>query len=559
MNDVTNDQYAKQIVHHLVQQGVRRVFISPGSRSTPLAYAFSQEERLEKVIHFDERGMAFNAFGYAKGSKTPAALLVTSGTAVANLFPAIIEACQDEVPLIVITADRPHELREAGANQTCDQVKIFGTHVRWYFEIPCPDRIIPEGFIGTTIAQAVYRAMHSPKGPVHLNCLFREPFLSEYLPEVPNSTQYEQTHHTLSTASIEQWAKKLAACERGVIVAGSLATSRSLKSILALAEQLDWPILPDIISGLRSEGIHPNMIPYYDMVLKLAPNFRPDCILHFGDRLVSKPLLQWIQHSAPSIYAMVADHPHRHDPTHTLTHRIQCDPTVFCEQLQPWLPRRVSWLNNWKTVSQTIEGHVDEFIPSASEPGLIRFLHHHLPPHYSLFLGNSMPIRDADQFFFPRFHRGPIFGKRGTSGIDGNIATIVGLAEGSQRPLLAVIGDLTALHDLNSLALLQKCKVPVILLVVNNQGGGIFSFLPISQKKEIFEEYVAGAHSFHFEEAAKMFHLPYLSLNDPSQLARLLREEKSCLLEFKTSRAENWALHQTIEEKIKEKIYALVT
>jgi 2-succinyl-5-enolpyruvyl-6-hydroxy-3-cyclohexene-1-carboxylate synthase len=533
--------------------------MAPGSRSTPLAYAFSQEDRLEKLIHFDERGIGFHAYGYAKGSgsKTPVAILTTSGTAVVNLFPAIIEAYQEEVPLIVLTADRPPELRDTGANQTCDQVKIFGDHVRWYFEIPCPDSAIPEGFIGSTIAQAVYRATHSPKGPVHLNCLFREPFLSEQSAVNEISTHYESTHHVISTAAAEQWAKRLGLCERGVIVAGSLSTSRSLKSIFTLAEQLDWPILPDITSGLRSEGLHHNTIPYYDMVLKITPHLKPDCILHFGDRLVSKPLLQWIQRSSPSLYAMVADHPHRHDPTHTLSHRIQTDPTLFCEHVLSWLPRRVSWLSTWKMISQVVDGHVDEFIPPASEPGLIRFLHHHLPPHYALFFANSMPIRDAEQFFFPRFHRAPIHGKRGTSGIDGNIATITGLAEGARRPIVAVIGDLTALHDLNSLPLLHKCKVPIILIVINNQGGGIFSFLPIAQKKEMFEDYVAGAHSWHFEEAAKMFRLPYLSLTDPSQLSRVLREEKSLLVEFKTSRTENRALHQSIEESIKEKIYAL--
>jgi 2-succinyl-5-enolpyruvyl-6-hydroxy-3-cyclohexene-1-carboxylate synthase len=293
------------------------------------------------------------------------------------------------------------------------------------------------------------------------------------------------------------------------------------------------------------------------MVIKLVPHFQPDCVLHFGDRLVSKTLSQWLKQAAPPIYAMVADHPKRHDPTHTLTHRFQTDPTIFCEQLLSWIPRRISWLSHWKAVSQVIEGHIDEFIPPASEPGLIRFLLHSLPPHYGLFFANSMPIRDAEQFFFPRFHRGPIYGKRGTSGIDGNIAMIVGLAEASKRPLLAVIGDLTALHDLNSLALLQKCKVPIILLVINNQGGGIFSFLPIAEKKQLFEEYFATAHPWHFEEAAKMFQLPFLSLTDPSQLARPLREEKTLLIEFKTNRVENRALHLSIEEKIKEKIQTL--
>ncbi|HNA62839.1 MAG TPA: 2-succinyl-5-enolpyruvyl-6-hydroxy-3-cyclohexene-1-carboxylic-acid synthase, partial [Rhabdochlamydiaceae bacterium] len=386
-----NDLYAKQIVHHLVEQGVRRVCLSPGSRSTPLAFALAQEERLEKLIHFDERGAGFHAYGYAKGSKTPVALVVTSGTAVANLFPAVMEAALEEVPLILITADRPPELRDCGANQTCDQVKVFGSHVRWYFEIPCPDSNIPAGFIGSTIAHAVYRATHAPKGPVHINCLFREPFLSELDLETIPSVHYEQVHATLSQVAIEQWAKKLSLIEKGVIVVGALTSTRSLKSILTLAEILDWPILPDILSGLRSEGLHHNVIPYHDLVLKIAPHLKPDCILHFGDRLVSKPVMQWIEHSAPTLYTMVNDSPTRNDPSHALTHRIQCDPPLFCEQIIPHLQRRVSWLNTWKTISQVVEGHVDEYIPSSSEPGLVRFLHHHQPPHYALLLANSMP------------------------------------------------------------------------------------------------------------------------------------------------------------------------
>jgi len=543
-----NDKFAQLIVHHLVEQGVRRVCISPGSRSTPLAYALSQEPRLEKLIHFDERGTAFHAFGYAKGSKTPVVIIATSGTAVANFFPAVMDASLEDVPLIVITADRPVELRDCGANQTCDQVKIFGNFVRWYFELPCPDAV-PEVIVGTTIAQAVYRSNHSPKGPVHINCLFREPLLSDEKIVPTPSTRYEVSHLTLSSLAVEHWAKKLMHSEKGVIVVGSLATSRSLKSIFTLAEHLDWPILPDILSGIRSEGMHPNVISHYEMVLKSAPPAPPDSILHFGDRLVSKPLLKWMESSAPSLNVLVADHPHRHDPTHSLTHRIQCDPTLFCEQLAPKLPRRISWLHTWKSMSQIIEGHIDEFLPADSEAGFIRYLHHHLPPHYAIFCANSMPIRDLDNLYFPRFHRGPIFGKRGSSGIDGNIATAIGIAEGCGRPTVAILGDTTALHDLNSLAQLQSSKYPVILLIINNSGGGIFSFLPVAEKKEFVEEYIAAAHPWQFEHAASMFHLPYT--ND---LHTALRHEKSCIVELKTSRAENVRHHQEFDAKIKEKI-----
>ena len=549
-----NDLYAKQIIQHLVEQGVRRVCLSPGSRSTPLALALAQEERLEKMVHFDERGAGFHAYGYAKGSKTPVALIVTSGTAVANLFPAVMEAALEEVPLIVITADRPPELRDCGANQTCDQVKLFGNYVRWYGEIPCADSNIPVGFIGSTLAQAVYRATHAPKGPVHINCLFREPFLSQIDFATLPSVHYEQVHTTLSLPLIEQWAKKLSQREKGVIVVGSLSSPRSLKSILALAEALDWPLIPDILSGVRSEGIHSNVIPYHDLVLQVTPHLKPETILHLGDRLVSKQTLQWIEHSQPSLYLMVNDTPTRNDPSHLLTHRIQCDPPLFCEQIISHLKRRVSWLDSWKTVSPIIEGHIDEYIPPNSEPGLIRFLHHHLPPHYALFLGNSMPIRDANNFFFPRFHRGPIFGKRGTSGIDGNIASVIGLAEGLKRPTVAILGDQTALHDLNSLAQLQKCKVPVTLLVVNNFGGGIFSFLPAVQNSPFCEDYFAAAHAWNFEHAAHMFKIPYIATSDPTTLRKIFREEKSHLVEFRTNRKDNFLLHKEIAEKIKHQI-----
>jgi 2-succinyl-5-enolpyruvyl-6-hydroxy-3-cyclohexene-1-carboxylate synthase len=552
-----NDYFAKQIVHQLAELGIRRVFIAPGSRSTPLAYHFAQDERIEKVVHFDERGLGYNAYGFAKGSKTPVVIVVTSGTAVANLFPSVIEAFYEEVPLIILTADRPVELRDCGASQTIDQVKFFGTHVKWYFEVPCADPAMPAGFIGTTIGQAVGKAMESPRGPVHLNCLFREPFFSNQEIETTAPVHFEPSQRTLTSSSIEQWGKKLSSCERGVIVAGTLHSSRSLKPIFALAEQLDWPILPDITSNLRSEGHHSHVIPYYDMVLRIAPHFKPDCILHLGDRLVSKTQLQWIGKSAAPLHAVVADHLQRSDTTHTMTHHIPIDPTLFCEQLLPFVPRRVSWLQHWTALSEVIEGHLDELIPSTSEPGLIRFLHHHLPPHYSLFFANSMPAHDANQLFFPRFHRAPIYCKRGTIGIDGNLAAIAGIAEGTKRPILAVVGDQTALHDLNSLSLLQKSKVPVILVIVNNQGGGIFSFLPIAEKKDVFEQCWGAPHAWNFQEAAKMFHLPYVSLTDASLLTKYLREEKTMVIELHTHRQENFLLHKAIEEKMKEKIHSL--
>lgn len=541
-----NERFAKLIVDHLLEHGVRSFCLSPGSRSTPLAYAVFQDDRINALVHFDERGMAFHALGYAKGAKEPVALITTSGTAVGNLLPAIMEASHEGIPLIILTADRPPELRDSGANQSCDQVKIFSSYVRWECDLPCPDAALPEQFIGSTIAQAVYRAIHSPKGPVHLNCMFREPFFTHPPLVVRSSCHYESSHTTVSTHTVEQWGKRLSSAERGVILVGSLTTPRSLKSIYTLAEHLHWPILPDILSGMRSDGVHHNTIPYYDAILKTNHELNPDLVLHLGDRIVSKTTLEWLQKVNPRTYLMVADHPYRHDPSHILTHRIQCDPSLFCEQLLPFIVRRGSWLDIWKSHSEHIENQIDSLAGTLTEPGLIRFLHHYLPAHWALFLGNSMPIRDADQFFFPRFFRGPIFGKRGLSGIDGNIAASIGIAQGCQRPTLAVIGDQTALHDINSLAMLQKAKHPVIFLIVNNKGGGIFSFLPAAEKKEFLKDYLAAAHTFDFEHAAHLFKIPYLSLTDMTQLTRALKEEKSCVIEMHTDRAENYTLHQHI-------------
>lgn len=548
------DRFAQQIIYHLVEHGVRRLCLSPGSRSTPLAYAASQEERLEKMIHFDERGAAFHAYGYAKGSNTPTAILVTSGTALGNLLPAIMEASLDQIPLIILTADRPPELKDCGANQTCDQVKIFSDYVRWFHEIPCPDLAIPEGYIGSTIAEAIYRATHTPKGPVHLNCLFREPFLSSQQAPLMSKIYQESCSSSFSTTALSHWTKKLIQHEKGVIILGSSPTVRCLKSIFALAEHLDWPILPDILSGIRTEGVHPTTISYYEFILKFGFDLQVECILHLGDRLVSKTLETWIEKQPFHYYLLVANHPYRHDPHHVLTHRICGDPSLFCEQLLPYLPRRISWLNRWKAFSQVVEGHIDEYIPLASEPGLIRFLHHHLPPHFVLFFGNSMPIRDADVFFFPRFHRAPLFGKRGVSGIDGNIATIIGIAEGTSRPVVAVLGDLSTLHDLNSFAQIRNCKIPIIFIIINNQGGGIFSFLPIAHQTEFSEKYMADAHLWDFEYAAKMFQIPYLSITSPKQINNSLREEKTIIIEFKTNRSENFLIHKNIEQEIKNKI-----
>ncbi len=550
-----NSRFAQQIIGHLVSQGIRRVCLSPGSRSTPLALAAAREPRLEKRVHFDERGAAFHAYGYAKGSSFPVAIISTSGSAVGNLFPAVMEASYDHIPLIILTADRPTELRDCMANQTCDQVKFFGNYVRWYAEIPVAEPGLSDAWLEGTVAHAVYQAMQSPQGPVHLNCQFREPFSSNIIYPTTSTIQYEPSYAMAADETIHKWGQQLASSKRGVIVTGAMPYhSRNYASLFALAEKLDWPILPDLMSGIRSEAEHPAVIPYYLDILKSVSNLEPDCILHLGDRLISKPIQMWLNRLTPSTpHLMVASHPLRGDPHHRVTHRLMTDPLLFCKQLLPWLSRRTSWLGEWKNLSRLLEERLDPvLLEPLSEPGLIRYLHHHLPSHYAIYFSNSMPVRDADRLFFPKTSRGPIFGQRGLSGIDGNIATAIGLAEGAGRPLIAILGDQAALHDLNSLAQLRFSKIPVILLIINNQGGGIFSFLPISQEHEVAEKYFAAAHSWKFSGAADMFQIPYAMLSDLSQLQQSLREEKTILLEFPSDRHQNVLIHQALDQTCRE-------
>ncbi len=542
-------RWGYQIIDLLVKQGVTRFCLSPGSRSTPLAHAITRHPEASTLIHFDERGAAFHAFGFAKGSGKPVALLCTSGSAVGNFFPAVMEAAMERVPLVILTADRPPELQNCGANQSCDQVKIFGNYVRFSCEIPPADSLLDNGYLSSTISYAILRATHPLKGPVHLNCAFREPFFSTEEPLFPHESPiiYTKPHLTLTPEQFSTLAEKMQSARQGVIVVG-LVEEEDCTPILDLAEKLQWPLLADILSGLRRP--HPCVIAHFDLLLK-HKNFQPDFILHLGDRIVSKTVAEWLKNVEAENYFLVAGHSDPHDPTRSITERIICSPSHFCTEIESRVHQKSAfWLKSWKDISHLISTQIDLLLKDepASEPSLIRFLHHHLPSSFALFIANSMPIRDADQLFFSPSYKGKIFGKRGLSGIDGNIATAAGIAESIQRPLLALLGDLSALHDINSLPQLHHLTQPVIILCINNQGGGIFSFLPIAsqEKKEDFEAFFAAAHPFDFKAAAELFHLPYLLINDPKELLPLFSQEKSYFVELKTDREKNHHLHKEV-------------
>lgn len=549
-----NATWSKLIIHQLYKHGVHHFCLAPGSRSTPLAVAVP-EEGVPYSTHFDERGLGFYALGLAKGSGRPVAIIVTSGTAVGNLMPAVMEAWHDHVPLIVLTADRPPELRDCSANQTTDQVKIFSSFVHWQVDLPCP---FPGGerYLASAMSYGVHLAVRH-RGPIHLNCMFREPLYAspESLPNM-QATKY-LPHHPDVSGTAETLADELSRHERGIIICGD----QTDREALSLAEHLQWPLFAEVNSGLRGMA-STTAIPYYEHILKSGCGLVPTAVLHCGGRLISKTLMEWCQKLGVQLYAHVDGRPGRLDPYHIATHRIYADAGAVSSALIKRLSSHgdTSWLMEWKThsslIGQALREHLDAQ-DQCTEPGLMHELRGKIDTRHSLFLANSMPIRDANFFLFPNEDMGPVFANRGLSGIDGNIATAAGLAKGTGKPTIAVIGDLAALHDLNSLSLIEKSNVPVLLIVINNRGAGIFSFLPNIAKSPHFEEIFAHRHEWEFEGGAGMFSLPYQGASTREDLNAVLEEfcrnPKSGLLELSTERIANHKLHLEIEASIQSR------
>lgn len=521
------------IIDQLVQQGVTQFCIAPGSRSTPLVLAAAEHPKAKTQVHFDERGLGFYAMGFAQGAKRAAAIISTSGTAVGNLLPSVMEAHHTQTPLILLTSDRPHELRDCGANQTTDQVKIFQPFVRWQIDLPCK---ASESYFRTTIAQAFFHACQNPPGPVHINCPFQEPFNLFPSPQFGSPIEMPMPRLTPEPKS--------APYSRGVILIGRVSNPRP---ILELAKRLQWPVFADLLSQARSHP-SPEQIRHFDWILKKGTELRPDCILHFGERLTSKKSLEWLQNIQPCPYIHVGPNPHLLDAARLVNVRIQAHIEEFCPSFSA--KTDPSWLASWKEIDaemdQVIEEHFQLDAPF-TEAHLMRAIGDALPTDFALFFGNGMPIRDADHFLFPHLCKG-FFCNRGLSGIDGNIATAAGLSDGLKTPLLAVIGDQACLHDLNSLPLLKNR--PIILVASNNFGSGMFSHLPVHQSPH-FEKYWAVPHSLRFEMAAKMFDLPYISTDsDPTDLLIEAYQRKTSLLfEIFTSRNENYRFQKELTEK----------
>jgi 2-succinyl-5-enolpyruvyl-6-hydroxy-3-cyclohexene-1-carboxylate synthase len=586
LNDM-NQLWGYLIIEELVRNGVDYFVISPGSRSTPLTVAVARNPKASHIICIDERAAAFHAIGYARAKTNPAVLICTSGTAAANYLPAVIEAATDDLPLIILSADRPPELRYTGANQTINQVSLYGTYPTWQFDLPCPTAEINPQVVLTTIDLAVSRSRQSPGGVVHLNCMFREPLAPTAEPvEIPASlsdwhqrngvyTSYAEKLNTVSESQIQQLvAHIIKPTIRGVLIVGQLKDPESYHWVIKLAQRLNWAVVADIQSGLRLRRDIPNLIHYFDRLLltdKAVELASIDTIIQIGSRIVSAGLLKWLAKHSPTNYVMVLDNGDRDDPNHQLTLRIESDISLFCQQLinNGFQCSSTEWVQKLRSTSQSIGLIVADFLngkEKLSEPWVARTISELIPAYYGLWIANSMPIRDLDMYGSEYTNNPRIGANRGTSGIEGSIAAATGFAIGLEAPVTAVVGDLSALHDLNSLALLSKNYYPVIAIIINNNGGGIFSFLPlaksllgkIAKSTDVFEPYFGTPHGLNFDRAAAMFGLAYYHPQIQTEFieyyTQCLATNKSAIIEITTDRQENWQLHQDIQEEIQQKI-----
>ncbi|MFP4227799.1 MAG: 2-succinyl-5-enolpyruvyl-6-hydroxy-3-cyclohexene-1-carboxylic-acid synthase [Salinivenus sp.] len=567
--------WAQVLIEELVRNGVRTFFVAPGSRSTPLTVTAARHPEAEVTLHVDERGGAFAALGVGRATQRPAAWITTSGTAVANGLPAVVEASMDGVPLLLLTADRPPELRDTGANQAIDQVKLFGRYTRWHVDLPPPTDNIDPAYVLTTVNQAVHRAVRPPAGPVHLNCGFRkplEPIEAESPTEVPVAvqdwaeadapfTEYPTPTPHPSASAVEALSPQLNDERRGLVVAGRLQTDAEATAARRLATRLGWPLIPGLTSRLRLQANEMgSAVSYADLVLASASfreRYAPEVVVHLGGRFVSKRLRFFLRESAPEVYAVVRPAPSRLDPDHRVTHHVESGVVPFVEKLLGHtgaVPEASSWRSAWTDANERAAAVVKSHAATAdalTEPLVATVLTDECPPDHALVAASSMPVRDLDRH--ASTGRGTVaYANRGASGIDGTVATAAGVADGRGGPVTLLIGDLALWHDLNSLALLEDRSVVVV--VVNNDGGGIFHFLPIRDHDDVFDPYFTTPHGRSFASAAATFGLPYRQPDTPEAFRRAYREacgrSGSTVLEIQTDREANQTVHEQLEQAV---------
>ncbi len=563
---------ARLVIDELVAAGLTDLCIAPGSRSTPLVLAAVRHSELRARVFIDERSAAFFALGLGRATGRPAAIVTTSGTAVANLFPAVVEACQGEVPLLLVTADRPPRLRGADANQAIDQLRIFGDYVRFHADLVGPlDRSEEARHLRTTVGRAWASAAGWPAGPVHLNVPFDKPL--EPGSDEPDplgggrargrGEPWVRVHAVAPRApddALDDLARRLAAARRPVVVAGPSARASEVgRAARALAGAGGFPLLADPLSGGRY-GPDTVAVPvHYDLTLRDAhvrEALEPDFVLRVGLAPTSAALLGWLSSLGHVPQVVIDAGPRFKDHLAVAEEYCVWDAADAMLRLAERLSRDLeAWPALWRAVDGAAATALAMLPADPSDEGrLMAEIVRAIPGGTPLFVSSSMPVRDLDAF--GGAHEGPltVFGNRGASGIDGIVSTALGVAAGAGQATVAVLGDLALLHDVNGLLAAREPDVQVVFVVVNNDGGGIFHFLPVRDHEPAFTPYFATPHGIDLSNAAALYGVEHRRVDSVDELAAAVREAlygaTSVVLEVRTDRDENRRAHERAADEV---------
>lgn len=557
---VFNRCWAKVILETLLRQGVTHFCIAPGSRSTPLTLEAARLQQNKAAVchtHFDERGLGFLALGLAKASNKPVAVIVTSGTAAANLYPAVIEARQTGVKLVVLTADRPPELLECGANQAILQQNMFADYPVANVNLPRPSSDYKASWLISTLEQATFQ-QKMQGGVVHINVPFAEPLYEAKDQEVDSHLWFMEVQHWLAQQqpwmqydepqvevlvhqNWEHWRAK-----RGIVVVGRLPIEQTA-GLATWANTMGWILLTDIQSGVD------NNLPYADIWLAnqtvKQKLLQADIVIQFGSGFVSKRINQFLA-EFKNEYWIVEDSNKRVDPAH---HRH----TRFKAKVHHWIRahsplRQKVWSVEPLALSKFCASFIEQQVGNnLNEASLAHFVYRVLPSKGTLFLGNSLFVRLVDALGkLPEGY--PVYTNRGASGIDGLLATAAGVGVASNLPLVIMLGDLSALYDLNSLALFKKVSQPTIIFVINNNGGAIFDMLPVDE--QVKERFYRMPHHLEFSQIAATFDLKYARPYTWADLGSVLKQaylrRETTLIEIKVGANDGSNIYKRLIEQI---------
>lgn len=523
--------WGRTIADELTKNGIGDVCITPGSRSTPLTVAFAAHEEITIHSQLDERSAAFYALGRAKRTGEPTPLVCTSGTAATNFHPAVIEASEARVPLIVLTADRPAELRSSGANQTIDQTRLYGDAVRSYRELPEPafeDRRLRS--LRTTICRSVAESTRTPPGPVHINIPFAKPLEPTETEDVPDGfaerfplavegregpfVSVAGGRETLSEKGRKTLTDAIENTERGLIVAGP-ADSLDPESIRDLGQKTGFPILADPLSGVRFGSKKATAIGGYDSWLAATDWPDPDLILRFGASPTSKSLRNYLQNSDARQF-MVDPAGEWREATFSASDLLVADEDALAYALTEDLGA-FSTSNEWQERFARAETCYWDLIADETDHLFEGMILHRVfanaPNPATIFVSNSMPIRDADRFARPRNADLTVLGNRGASGIDGITSTALGSGSATDDPLVLVTGDLAYYHDMNGLLAVSRLEVDATIVLINNDGGGIFHMLPIEGFDPPFTSQFKTPHGLDFEPTGEIYGFEFVHTN----------------------------------------------